>query len=346
MSVSAGGTSAAFPYQNILIIKPGAIGDLLQLTPLIRALKQASPSCAITVLVGNEASREIFRNNPNVSGTLVFDRKGRHKTLPALLKLWQDIRANRFDLVLNFQRSNLKAWLLAFAALPCRILVYHKARSRAVHAVRNYLETIAPLGVATDDLHLEYFPDARAQADANALLASQASTAGPLVALNPGASHPVNRWPAQRFAELADLLAHHAGAPVIIVGGKDDIPLADEIIENSSSKPHSFAGKTAIPVLGALLQRCAVLVSGDTGPLHMATAVGTPVIALFGAADPLRTGPVGPGHRVIRANTVACVPCRRRSCSHIQYIACMEAISASRVFEEVASLLHPGSTRP
>ena len=146
-------------YRNILVIKPGAVGDLLQLTPAIRALKKRFPSARITLLVGNTATADMFRHDPWLHDIVVFDRRGEHRSLSATLKLWRRLRAARFDLVVNYQRSNLKAWLLASAAFPCRVLVYEKARGRVVHAVVNHLETLAPLGISpTSDPNLELYP--------------------------------------------------------------------------------------------------------------------------------------------------------------------------------------------
>lgn len=327
------------PYRNILIIKPGAVGDLLQMTPVIRALRRYSPNARITMLVGSALTASLFANDPRIEETIVFDRHGRHRSVSALIALWRTLRGRRFDLVLNFQRSNLRTWFLASAALPCRVLVYHKARSRPVHAVVNYLETLMPLGIAPSDTGLELVLDESARAYARELFAGQGLDAAPVVALNPGATHAVNRWPAKRFAELADLIAATTGTRVIIVGGPDDAALADDIVKLSASRPLSLAGKTTLLQLGAVLEKCRVVVSGDTGPLHLATAVGTKAIALFGAADPDRTGPVGSGHRVIRARSVACVPCRSRSCSSRSYLECMKSISAQEVADAVAGML-------
>src|SRR6185369_16205134 len=126
--------------KNILIIKPGAIGDLLQLTPAIRALASAYPGARITLLVGTQATATLFLHHPLVSDTIIFDRRGEHRTILSLLRLWQQIRQGKYSLVVHFQRSNLKTWLLASAALPCRVLVYHKTRGRSVHVVDDYLE--------------------------------------------------------------------------------------------------------------------------------------------------------------------------------------------------------------
>jgi ADP-heptose:LPS heptosyltransferase len=249
------------------------------------------------------------------------------------------LNSRHFDLILNFQRSNLRTWFLISAALPCRVLVYHKARNRSVHAVVNYLETLLPLGIESSDTSLELFLDEASRGFARGLFSVRNLDATPVVALNPGATHVVNRWPVKRFAELADLIAAKSMARVIIVGGPDDTALADEIVKLSRSKPLSLTGTTSLLQLGAVLEQCRVLVSGDTGPLHLATAVGTKVIGLFGAADPLRTGPIGIGHHVIRAQSVGCVPCRSRSCSNTKYLECMEMISAETVANVVIGIL-------
>jgi ADP-heptose:LPS heptosyltransferase len=321
------------PYRNILIIKPGAIGDLLQMTPVIRALNTSSPEARISMLVGSESSTELFRHNPRIAKLFVYDRE---KT--DILRLWQELRSRRFDLVLNFQRSNPRAWFLAAAAFPCRVLVYHKSEAPGVHAVSNYLRTIEPLGIPASDLRLELFLDNASRAFAQRLLEEHGLDRGPVIAVNPGASHPIKQWPAERFAELADLIAARTPARAVVIGGPGDAALAQEVVVRSRSKPANLAGRTSLLQLGAVLERCAVLVSGDTGPLHLATAVGTKVIGLFGSVDPARTGPVGPGHQVIQAEGVACVPCRSKTCTHPVPLACMEQITAERVFDAVRGL--------
>lgn len=327
------------PYKNILIIKPGAVGDLLQMTPVIRALKAFSPDAKISMLVGSEITAALFKNDPRISETVIFERDGRHRSLSSQLALWKHLHSKGYDLVLNFQRSNLKTWFLASSAFPCRVLVYHKAKDRSVHAVVNYIETLMPLGVTPADLDLELFLDDEARASARDFFSSQGLEGKTVIALNPGATHAVNRWPAIRFAELADLITDQLHACPLIIGGPDDVPLADEIMARSRAKPFSLAGRTSLLQLGAVLEKCSLLVSGDTGPLHLATAAGTKVIGLFGAADPGRTGPVGKGHCVIQAKKVPCVPCRSRRCGNQNYLECMESISAREVADVAAGML-------
>ena len=324
---------------RILLIKPGAIGDLLQLTPTIRGLHARFPEARIDILVGNTASIDLFRHHPLINDVLVFDRHGKHRSFSALLSLWHQIRSGSYDLVINFQRSNLRAWFLITAALPCRILVYHKTRTQTIHAVRDHLKTVEPLGISPDGDELDLYLAEEHRSYATALFESHGLVKRSVVALNPGASHPVNRWSTRSFASLADKISTKLNVSVIIVGGEGDTPLAHDIDRQSSTHPLILTGKTTLLQLGAILEKSTLLVSGDTGPMHMATAVGTPVIALFGAADPARTGPVGAGNRVIQARDLACVPCRSRSCTANQQMECMERITVDDVYDAVKEML-------
>lgn len=325
--------------KKVLIIKPGAIGDLLHLTPVIRVLGQKFPSAQITLLVGSKATASMFEHNPYVHETIVFEKKGEHRSLAALLRLRNRIRDGKFDLILNFQRSNLKAWFLASAAFPCRLLVYHKAKDRVVHAVVNHLETIAPLGITTSDIDLELFTSAEDESFAAGLLGGPEYAGKKIICLNPGASNRIKCWSTDRFASLADRLIDELDAKVIIVGGGDERDLADSICTGMKNTPLDMLGKMTLTQLGAVLKRCDVLVSGDTGPMHLATAVKTPVVALFGAIDPRRTGPVGKGHRVIRHAEVKCVPCMAKTCGNPVYLECMEKIEVDEVLNSVVGIL-------
>ena len=332
-----------FDYRNILIIKPGAVGDLLQLTPAIRALKKRFPAARITLLVGNTATADMFRHDPWLHDVVVFDRRGEHRTLSAKLKLWQRLRAGRFDLVVNYQRSNLKAWLLAAAAFPCRVLVYEKARGRVVHAVVNHLETLAPLGISpTSDPNLELYPGEEDERFAEEVFRGNVREGQPVVALNPGASNRIKCWSPAQFAALGDRLVRELDARVVVVGSAGERDLAEAIVSRMAQPSLNLVGKTSLLQLGAVLKRCDLLVSGDTGPLHMATAVRTPVVALFGAIEPRRTGPVGEGHVVVRHPEIPCVPCNAKKCTNQEYLACMERISPDEVFRVVEALLAKG----
>lgn len=328
-------------YRSILIIKPGAIGDLLQITPTIRALKKKFPAASITVLVGVEGTKPLFLHNPNVSNVLVCDRKGAQRGLIAFCRFLFRVFRVRYDLVVNFQRSRLATWLITLAALPRKVLVYKKARGRKVHAVINHFETICPLGIEKEggDYSLELHPAESDQEFADAFIRTAGLTGRTLVALNPGASSLIKCWAPARFAQLAGRLQQELNVATVVVGGPYESYLYDAIAAAMDEPPLNLVGKTSLLKLAAVLERTACLVSGDTGPLHIATAVGTPVVALFGAIDPARTGPVGAGHIVIRHPEVTCVPCMGKKCVNPHYLECMEKIEVDEVFEAVKNFL-------
>lgn len=326
--------------KKILIIKPGAIGDLLQISPTVRALRKRFPDALIDIMVSSPGTASLFEHNPHIRKVTFFDRKGEHRNWSRFMTLLRDVRGEGYDLVVNFQRSTLKVWLLVLAAMPCKVLVYHKSRSAGVHAVLNHIETVTPLGIDPEkeilDLEMFLYPGDKDAADR--LLHNEGLDGRTLVALNLGASHQVNRWPVENFASLAERLHKDLGAAVLLVGGREDRVLADAVLAQLATPVVDLVGRTSLPELGAVLRRCKFAVSGDTGPMHMATAVGTSVIALFGAADPQRTGPVGKGHLVIQANDLACVPCRSRSCLHTPYLECMSKISVDDVMLAAARI--------
>lgn len=333
-------------YRRILIFKPGAIGDLLHLTPVIRALAERWPGAEISLILNSPLTASLFAANPLVTRVIRFDQRGRHRSPAALFGLWRELRRERYDLVLNFQRSNLKGWLLLSAAVPARFLVYHKARGRTIHAVVNHLETLAPLGIApTDVSHRLDFPvGADAVAYADAFFARHGLEGRPVVAFNPGTSNPVKCWPAASFAELGDRLMA-AGVAVVVVGSPAEMSLCDEVAAGMARLPVVEAGAT-LPQLAALLARCAALVTGDTGPMHIAAAVGTRVVGLFGSMDPARSGPVGEGHIRIRNLSLPCVPCNStKSCTNARFRECMDSIRAAEVADAVLSIVAPFVTR-
>jgi heptosyltransferase-2 len=311
--------------RSILVIKPGAIGDLLQITPTIRELKRRLPAARITVMVG-------------IEGTV---RKGRHKGGAAFMRLLWQIISTRYDMVINFQRSSIGTWLITLAAMPSKVLVYHKTRSRRVHAVLNHLETIRPLGIDVEhvELDLELHIPAEDEQLAERLVLEAGLAGRPLIAVNPGASSLMKCWPTHKFSELIERLQRKLDVGVIVVGGPGERYLYDAIVEGMERPPHNLVGKTSLLTLGALLKRCVTLVSGDTGPLHLATAVGTPCVALFGAIDPDRTGPIGTGHVVVRHPELPCVPCMAKKCINPVYLECMEKIEVAEVFDIIASMV-------
>lgn len=318
---------------NILILKPGAIGDLLLLTPVIRQLKKNYKEAKISILVSSEATKLLFVNNPFVDKIFVYEKKGKHKGFISFLKLCKEIKKEHYDLVLNFQRSNLRLWFLVLFIKPVRVLAYHKDETK--HAVINHLETILPLKIDVNlqEVDLDLFIDEDSEKFANNLLVDRGLTNKEFIVLNPGASHSVNRWPVDKFAELAMLIREKLHKKIVLIAGKEEVGLNETIKKMLDFEVVDLSGRLNLLQLAAVLKRSKMFVTGDTGPMHIATAMGTKVIALFGAADPNRTGPVGNGHIVIQAKDVKCVPCRKRSCCNKNYLECMKKIEPEDVLK-------------
>jgi heptosyltransferase II len=326
-------------FNNILIIKPGAIGDVLHLTPVIRSLKQRFPEARITMLLGSRVTASLFMDNPLIYETIIFDKKGVHRGLKKMISLWHTLREKRYDLVVNYQRSNLKTWFLATATFPARVLVYHKARNRTVHAVVNHLEPLASLGIDPyhEDVHLDFYPAAEDELFAAEYVRRHSLDGKPVVAFNPGTSHLCKCWPIENYALLGDRLVEEMGMEVVILGSRDEKQLAEQIATQMTNVPHDLTGCT-LGELGAILKKVDLLVTGDTGPMHIASAVGTPVLALYGPIDPLRSGPVGYGHRIIIHDELDCCPCNSFTCKNTTFRKCMEMITVAEAFETIRQM--------
>jgi heptosyltransferase II len=209
-------------------------------------------------------------------------------------------------------------------------------RDRRLHAAENFMETLRPLGIddSVTSIELPILPEALPAADR--FLAKHAIDRNkPLIALNcsVGSARPARNWFPERFALLADRIMRELGAAVVFVGGEEDRDLVRRVMAGMREKAASAAGDLSLAHSAALLSRCSCLVSSDTGPLHLATAVGTPVIGLYGSTDPQRTGPVGKGHRVLISD-LPCVPCEEKICP-LGTRACMAALTVDEVLEAI-----------
>ena len=328
-------------YNKILIIKPGAIGDLLHITPVVRALRALFPSASVTIMVGSRVTASLFTDNPLVDEVIIFDKKGEQRTWGGLFALWRRLRVKKFDLVLNYQRSNIKGWVLVTAAFPCRVLVYHKMRRKTIHAIVDHLRPLALLGVNPHkaDQRLDFFPSASDETFVDRFLTENKLSGKRLVVFNPGTSHPSKCWPIERFAALGDILVTKHGCEVVVVGSRDEAPLAETIREGMQQQMHELCG-CSLGELGALLKRAEFLVTGDTGPMHIAAAVGTRVLALYGPISPVRSGPVGEGHRIVMHDDLDCCPCNRFDCKNPSFRLCMEMITVDEVVQVATEMLN------
>ncbi len=325
--------------KKILVVNLTRFGDLLQTSPTIMGLKEMHPEAEVSVLVERNFA-DVCRGLPGVDRVreLDLDQLGRillggtsadfRRAYGFVDDLVTELRAERFDLAVNYSSSRMSAVLLGLIrAADTRgwtmtddghRLIAHRwsrlfsasclVRRQAPFNLVDYYKRAA--GVERGPRRLFFtVPDAaRAKAD-QVLSAAHLEPGTPLIAFQLGASRPVRRWPATHFVALARLLEARLGARVLLCGGGGDRAVAEEIRAALGDGAIDVCGRTSIAELGALLARADLLVTPDTGPMHMAVAVGTPVVALFfGPALPFDTGPYAPDHICLHAE-VACAPC-------------------------------------
>lgn len=327
------------PAENIALVKLGAIGDAVNSLPFVNRLRRGYPEARITWIIGPPALA-LLSGHPAVDEFLSFDSK-RWSTWPAFL---HDLRARRFDLVIDLQRIT-KSGLIARASGSAQRLGFDRARCKEVSflftnlkippnaqagvTVEQYLEFAEYLGLSPSvprwDLPVEEFEAPR--------------TGEMRIVVNVGASKPANRWPADRWARLCRRLVEEVGATVHLIGGAGDRAAVQAVIDRAGVGLHDQAGRLSLKQSAGLIRSARLFIGGDTGPLHIAAALGTPCVALFGAADPRRTGPFG-GSRGVVSQPVPCSPCRRRHCNVAGH-PCMRDLAVERVFERAVEMLAP-----
>ncbi len=337
-------------YTNILIVKLSAIGDVVHALPVAYALKQCFPAARITWVV-EKPSYDLLANNPCIDEIIVFD-KPRLKKLagfrdyaPAFVRL---LRARRFDLALDLQ-ALFKSGAIAFLSGAPERYVYCNTReladwlsrrvcgpNRAGHVVERYLDVVRAVGCdvkqAVFPIHIT--PGEAATASAAAGQAGLA-LASRYVILAPGANWPNKRWPTASFAALADKLRQDGLVPVLS-GGPGDAALAAAITAAAAAPPVDLTGKTSLKQLAHIIKNARALVGGDTGPMHLAAALATPVVALHGPTDTIRNGPYGPGHKAL-VTAHACAGCWRRACP--KGLDCLAGITVDAVYGAVREVI-------
>lgn len=313
-------------------------------TPTVTALRRAFPAAWIAALA-RAPLMGLLEDNPHLSEVLSGDAAGAHLPFPHLLK------KKGFDLILllpNSFRSALLAFLcgppyrVGYATDHRRLLLTNfletDGHSRPVHQVESYLNLLRVLDIQPEEGELLVPVGPQARAFAEAVWAAQGI--GPqqlVIGLSPAAAFgPSKCWPAEYYARLADRLVTELGAAVFFFGHRTERRQVEGIVGRMQQPAVSMAGKDDLQKLAAMLQRCHLLISGDTGPMHLARAVGTPVVALFGPTDPRLTAPYG-GESVVIRREVPCSPCFKQVCP-IQH-PCMTGITVEEVFNGVEQIL-------
>lgn len=298
--------------ERILVVKPCCLGDVLMATPALRALHLAFPQASIDVAVTAWAA-PVLDGNPRLRRLIRYPDRA---TPQAILRLGLRLRRERYQLGIGLDRSPVVNLLLWLAGIPVRagidsrrrgLLLTHRARPRpGQNETELYLEVLEQLGIEQEGLHPEYEvpPGARAAVDrllADLRIQDRASAlvvVHPGGAVNPGATMLSKRWPPERYAELIDRLVVDHGVAVVLVGGSSDREAVEAVKQAARSSVYDLCEQLALPELAALCAEAQLFVGNDSGASHLAAAVGTPTVTIFGPTSPLQYRPLGPRSRV------------------------------------------------
>ena len=351
--------------KRILIVRLSALGDVVNTLPALTALRRGHPKAHIAWLVEDRAA-DILQNHPLLDEVIVFPRskwqqsfslrRGRWRTLADCYQLFSALRARRFDIAIDFQGNAKSGFLTYMSVAKVRVgfdrrnsvegnLVFTNRRVAIedphINRAEKYLALARAAGGATGPVRavLPTWPDEAATA--KALLREAGAMRRPLIAIHPGTSEfgAFKRWPPERFGQLARRLARRWNAGILVTWGPRERPLAVKVASAAGRSAAISPPTRSIRELAELLRQADLFISADTGPMHIAAALGVPVVALFGPKDPVLYGPYGEKTSVVRAG-VDCSPCAKRSCDDVK---CMRSITPEMVMAAVEELLVSGS---
>jgi heptosyltransferase I len=336
---------------KVLILKPSSLGDVVQALPVLRLLKRHRPDSEIHWWL-DAGLLPLLEGDPDLAGIFPFPRRrwaSPWRWGEALASIRQ-MRAHHFDWVIDLQcllRSGVFAWLADGELLVGLNESREGARgfydlvvprsSYYTHAADWYLETLRTLGVPVH-ANFTWMPERKAVADQ--VRARWIGGASGWIVLQPGARWTNKRWPVEHFATLVRRLAAASReVRFAILGSAADAPLGAVIAAAEPKRCLDLTGRTSLPQTVELIRTAELMVTNDTGPMHIAAALGKPVVALFGPTEPRRTGPYGQGESVLRLSSLPCVPCMRDRCEFIRPLECLRAITPDQVAREVARRL-------
>jgi heptosyltransferase-2 len=341
--------------KRILIVRTDRVGDVLLSTPVISALRLAYPQAYIAMMTSPYA-KEIVEANPYLDEVIIYDKDGKHKSWSRSMKFSLNLKKKKFDLALVLHPTNRVHLVTYFAGIPRRVgydrkmgflltdRIRHSKQSGQKHETEYNLDLVRYLGITPQGagLFMALKPESQDWVD-DLFLREGIKETDKLLAIHPGASCPSKVWPNERFAEAADRLVEKYGFKVLVVAGPKDMAIAGSLIKNMRQPALNLAGMTSIAQLASVLKRCHLFISNDSGPVHVACSVGTPVISIFARSQaglsPRRWGPLGKNDKILH-KTVGCIECLAHDC--IREFACIKSITVNDIMEAVEEMKKEG----
>jgi len=335
--------------EKIIVRMPNWIGDLVMATPVLTDLRKAFPKAHITAMCRTPIS-DLLREDKDIDELFCFSKVSRFGRRDDKRDIVEKLRRGGYDLGVLLTYSLSSAWWFWLGNVKRRL--GYKGNGRGIlltdkipfpknvheqHLVETYKMLLEPLGVPLSDTRPRIFLTDKELADAKTLLKQLGiSPEQTLIGINPGAAYGTAKcWLPERFREVTEKLLKLPNIQIIYFGDQASMPLVKQICQDLPSPVINLAGLTSLRELAALIQLCQVVLTNDSGPMHLAAAVGTPLLALFGSTNDVATGPYKTG-TVIHKH-VSCSPCYQRVCP--TDFRCMERIGAEEVYEEIVRIL-------
>jgi heptosyltransferase-3 len=338
--------------ERFLVIRTDRIGDLILSTPVPEAIKFHYPGSHVTMMVSSYA-RDVIRGNSNIDAVIVDASDNKNRGIRGFFLLLGEIRRGKFDVAILLKPTLRLAVLLFLSGVRFRVgtgfrlyqilfnqKVYMHRKVNLKHEAEYNLEMLRPLGIIPQKILPKVYVTPP-EKDFVQKIFDEFKIAPPdtVIAIHPGSGNSSLNLPAKRFAEVADELIEKMNTRIVFTGSNRERKLVDFIKSRMRYPSVDLVGRTTIPQLAALLQKCDVLLCNSTGPMHLAAALGTPVVAIFSpvfSAGPIRWGPYGEGHQVILPPVPVCFECKPQSCPHYD---CMEKIKAEQIVSKVELVL-------
>ena len=348
--VEAGDNIQANRVKKILVRSSNWVGDTVMMLPSLVAVRKAFPDARITILA-NPWVVPLLENHPAVDRTMVINKgKGFLSACRELARIIVQLRNEQFDLAVLFQNAFEAAFLTSLGGVTYRVgyntdgrglLLTHKVeRDRAIlsaHQVEYFLGLIEAMGWEAEEKEpILYVSDEDALSAARLLSSKGVEDYHFVVGLNPGAAYgSAKRWPADRFAAVGDWASQRWNARIVLFGSFSEREIAAQVEKLMHADPINLCGETALGQAMALIKRCNIFVTNDSGLMHIAAAVNTPLVAVFGPTDPIQTSPFGGRARMVR-HSVECSPCLKQVCPSDH--RCMISVKPEEVWEQMERL--------
>ena len=336
--------------RNILIRGTNWIGDAIMTLPAVSAIRNTFPSAKISVLARPWVA-EIFNICKDIDEVIVFKSPGPHSGIAGKLKLAKELKAGRFDTAILLQNAIEAAIITRLAGIPVRcgynsdargFLLTHSVHRtediRKVHQIQYYLEMVKSLGCLSAEAKVHLHPGNEYQILSEKIFSKHAIVRERLIiGMAPGATYgAAKRWLPERFAAVSDRLIEDLSAQVVLFGSREDRKTTDIVEQHARHPMINLAGKTNLKEAIALISKCTLFISNDSGLMHVAGALNIPTVAIFGSTNPVTTSPVGDRSIVIYKGA-PCSPCLKETCP--TDFRCMEMISVEEVYRTAKGLL-------